>query len=63
MDLGKLAELSRKRRCLQCGAVFEGDENESALVKFSDHLVVHQPSPKQWAEAYEKIQAGKPKST
>lgn len=61
MDLGKLAELQHHRKCLECGEELETDENETALVKFSDHLVVHQPTASQWTEANNKIQAGKGK--
>jgi hypothetical protein len=59
MDLGKLAELSHHRKCLECGAEFESNEKESALVQFADHSTIHNPTPEQWAEAYERIQAGK----
>ncbi len=59
MDLGKLAELSHHRKCLECGAEFESDEKESALVKFSDHSTQHNPTPEQWANAYEIMQQSK----
>ncbi len=62
MDLGKLSELSMKRKCLECGAMFESNEKETALQQFSDHLVTHQPTGAQWTEAYNKIQASKAKS-
>lgn len=59
MDSGKLSELSEHRVCQECGAEFrtkkvEGQE-VSALQQFSDHVTVHQPTPAQWTEAYNKI--------
>lgn len=59
MDLGKLSELSMRRKCQVCGAVFESTPEASALVQYSDHSATHNPSPAQWTEAYEKIQASK----
>lgn len=59
MDLGKLSELSMRRKCLECGAVFVTNEEGTALAKYSDHSVIHQPTGAQWTEAYNKIQAGK----
>lgn len=67
MDLGKLSELSYRRRCRECGEVFEtrkfGDGQQvTALQQFAEHQVQHQPSPGQWTEAYLKIQRRKVKS-
>jgi len=62
MDLGKLAELSHHRKCLECGAEFESTAEESALQQFADHSTVHNPTPEQWANAYEIIQASKERS-
>ena len=59
MDLGKLAELAVRRVCQECGAVFETNENETALAQYSDHSRLHQPTQAQWTEAYSKIQASK----
>ena len=59
MDLGKLAELSHHRVCQVCGAEFETNKEQTALQQFSDHSAIHNPSPAQWSEAYDKIQAGK----
>ena len=58
-DLGKLAELSHHRKCVVCGMEFETDEKGSALAQYADHSIIHNPTPGQWTEAYEKIQAGK----
>lgn len=62
MDLGKLAELSHHRKCLVCGAEFESNEKESALAQYADHSTEHNPTPEQWANAYEIIQANKEKA-
>ncbi len=62
MDLGKLRELSHHRVCLECGAEFESDEKETALAKYADHSTQHNPTPEQWANAYEMIQRGKEKA-
>lgn len=59
MDLGKLDELSFRRKCLLCGAEFETTKEHTALEQFADHATIHNPTPTQWANAYEKIQAGK----
>jgi len=56
MDLGKLSELATHRVCKECGAEFHGDEEQSALQKFSDHLTIHQPTAAEWAEAHNRIQ-------
>jgi hypothetical protein len=61
MDLGKLSELSEHRVCKECGAEFHSDKEQSALQKFSDHVRIHQPTPEQWTEAYNKIQEAKEK--
>lgn len=55
MDLGKLSELSVHRECKICGAEFDTDENGTALQKFSDHQVEHQPTAAQWTKAYNRI--------
>lgn len=53
------------RVCGTCGAEFEdvvdgkGNVVTPALEQFSDHQSSHNPSPAQWATAYERIQAGK----
>jgi hypothetical protein len=66
MDLGKLRNLSEHRTCQDCGAEFrtipaskDGQQEQSALMQFSDHLTTHQPTGDQWATAHERIQAGK----
>ena len=59
MDLGKLAELSHHRKCLECGAEFDTNKEQTALQQYADHLIIHQPTPEQWSNAYDKIQEGK----
>lgn len=67
MDLGKLSELSQRRKCLTCGAVFEEIPATkergviTALQQFADHITIHQPTPEQWAHAYDLIQEAKEK--
>lgn len=61
MDLGKLSELSVRRKCLECGAVFETSAEASALQQFSNHVIIHQPTGEQWKKAYETIQLNRPK--
>jgi DNA/RNA-binding domain of Phe-tRNA-synthetase-like protein len=61
MDLGKLSELSIRRVCQECGAVFETTKEQTALEQFADHLTEHQPTVAQWTDAYNKIQASKEK--
>lgn len=63
MDLGeKLRQIIQKRVCQVCGAEFEripatkDEEEKTALQQFSDHMITHQPTPEQWAKAYDKIQ-------
>lgn len=56
MDMGKLSKLSECRRCRECGKEFKSDEVGSALQKFAEHLISHQPSPEQWGIAYSRIQ-------
>jgi hypothetical protein len=55
MDLGKLSELSNRRVCQECGAVFKTDEAGMALAKYADHSVIHQPTGEQWKKAYDTI--------
>lgn len=62
MDLGKLSELSVRRKCLECGAVFEENKEQTALQQYCDHVVIHQPTGEQWKNAYEMIQKTRPKS-
>lgn len=67
MDLGKLKELSHRRKCVTCGAVFESDPDSmkdglSSMQKHVDHMTEHNPTPEQWNEAYHRIQASKPRS-
>ena len=45
MDLGELSEKSEYRECKECGATFESDGEGTALQKFSDHVIEHQPKP------------------
>lgn len=67
MDLGKM--VSEWRMCGVCGREFRSDrpdvvgmrERRSALQKLSDHLIEHQPTPEQWAVAYERIKATTPR--
>lgn len=64
MDLGKLAELSKRRECQECGEVFLTDpdsnkEGLTAMQKFADHSATHGYTPAQWAEAHKRIQAAK----
>jgi hypothetical protein len=59
MDLGKLAEIAKRRECKVCGAVFEANENQTVLEQFADHSTVHNPTPEQWAKAHDMIQEGK----
>lgn len=63
MDLGKLSELSEHRKCLVCGEKFDTDKDGTALMKFSDHSTVHNPTGAQWTAAHNKIQAAKEKKT
>ena len=53
MDLGKLRKMSEYRKCNDCGAEFRSDENLSAMQKYADHSVIHNPTGAQWSEAYE----------
>ena len=54
-----------KRVCGICGEVFEGipamkDHLEvTVLQQFADHTAVHNPTPAQWTEAYNRIQLAK----
>lgn len=59
MDLGKLAELSEHRKCLVCNEEFFTDKETTALAKFSDHSVIHNPDGSQWGTAHHRIQVGK----
>lgn len=62
MDLGKLAELSKRRECVKCGEVFLPDKGEGGLTtmqKHADHSRVHNHTPAEWTEAYNRIQAAK----
>ena len=64
MDLGNLVERSEERVCPVCGVITRSDvgrEGRSALQKMAEHLIVHQPRPEQWNEAYENIRAKMPK--
>jgi hypothetical protein len=63
MDLGeKLREISQRRTCKVCGAVFETNENETALVQFAEHSTIHNPRPEQWAKAYDLMQEAREKA-
>jgi uncharacterized protein with PIN domain len=65
MDMGKLRNLSEHRVCPECRAEFRtipasnGNQEIPALVQFSDHLTLHQPTATQWTEAHNRIQDGK----
>ena len=65
MDLGKLRELSVRRRCLVCGAQFETvaatkDTPEvTALQQFSEHSTIHQADGAAWTKVYDSIRASK----
>jgi len=43
-------------KCRQCGQEFEVPDKEELKVR-SNHLTLHNPSPAQWAEAYELMDA------
>ena len=51
-----------KRTCGWCGATFrdtvdgKGSIQKTALEKFSDHQLLHNPTPDKWAEAYRRIE-------
>lgn len=53
------------RVCGICGATFEGEAGTkeklevTSLQQFVEHQADHNPSPAQWTEAHNKIQAGK----
>ncbi len=47
-----------QRFCTQCPKL-RWDESE--LIAHSDHLATHNPSPAQWSEAHNMIQAAKDK--
>jgi len=57
MDLGKLKTLQTKRKCVDCGMEFTSDSEMTAMQKHVDHMGVHQPTPEQWANAYNIIDA------
>ncbi len=57
MELEKPREFPKRRICPQCP-----DLQFETLAEHADHLATHNPSPAQWAEAYQKIQAGKEKA-
>ncbi len=59
MDLGILQDRQNHRVCQVCGAEFRTNEKETALAQYADHSVIHQPTPEQWAGAYDKIQEAK----
>ena len=59
MDLGILLERSHHRVCQVCGAEFDTNKEATALAQYADHSIIHQPTPEQWAKAYEKIQESK----
>lgn len=50
------------RECGMCGKRFKNKMEEgkeiTALDQFSEHMREHNPSPAQWTEAHQKIQAG-----
>jgi len=55
-----------ERVCGICGAKFRDIVSGERVVatcleQFSDHQAEHNPSPAQWAEAYHRIQASRPK--
>lgn len=61
MDLGKLQELGKRRKCLECGEVFLTDPDSvkdglTAMQKFSDHTTVHNPDGAAWSTAHHRIQ-------
>ncbi len=49
------------RKCNECGFTVNS-ELVTELRRMSDHLTTHNPTPAQWTEAYNKIQAGKEKA-
>lgn len=64
MDLGKLQELGRKRKCKECGEEFLTDPDSvkdglTAMQKFADHSMKHGSTTDQWATAYHRIQVAK----
>ena len=63
MDLGKLTKLSHHRKCMECGAEFETNENETALAQYADHSTIHQPTAGQWTEAYNRIRESQQKKS
>jgi hypothetical protein len=63
MDLGRLVELSERRICPVCLAIFWTERDRSALQRIAEHLIEHQPSPEQWAVAYQRIQERKTKKS
>ena len=44
------------RHCPYCDWKFEG---ENGMTEYADHSTTHNPSPAQWASAYELIQEAK----
>ena len=47
------------RICKECGMRFEDTKEKKELEQFCDHVIIHQPTPGQWTEAYKMIQEGR----
>lgn len=56
MDLGKLVQLSQRRECLKCGAVFETNDELTAYQQFADHDRIHSTPPEVWDAIHKDIQ-------
>ena len=47
------------RKCNDCGMTFTETKEKTELVQFCDHIIIHQPTPEQWHNAYKMLEAGK----